>query len=52
MAHVRLGTGRFLKVDGIVIQDLEDLIAGVITEIPALNGTGGCRLEIGAFLER
>lgn len=52
MAHVRLLIGRFLKMDGLAIQDFEDLTVGAIESIPALTGTNGCSLGIGNFLER
>lgn len=52
MAHVRLLIGRFLRVDGQVIEDYEELAAGAIENIPALTGTAGCSLLIGNFLPR
>ena len=52
MAQVRLLVGRFLKIDGEVIQDFETIATGTIEHIPALTGTNGCSLAIGNFLQR
>ena len=50
--QVRFGVGRFLKIDGEVIDDFESLPTGAITELPALAGSNGVEFGPGHFLPR
>lgn len=52
MAHVRLLIGRFLSIDGQVIETFEDQTAGVIIATPARAGQNGCSLFGGGFFQR
>jgi hypothetical protein len=52
MAHVRLLTGRFLKLDGQVVETFEAIATGAVDKIPARIGSNGCSFEIGNFLPR
>ena len=46
---VRLLTGYFLLLDGVVGDDFEALPIGTITLIPQINGNAGCVLMEGTF---
>ena len=50
--QVRLLEGRFRRVDGNVVEDLEAFAAGPITTVTGEEGTWGCRLLDGHFLQR
>jgi len=52
MSQVRLLTGRFLRLDGSVVEDFEAISTGDIESIPARDGTLGCSFAIGNFLPR
>ena len=51
---VRLGVGRFFKVDATAIEDFELLPDGPITSLPRVVGTGtpAATLEVGTIYPR
>ena len=50
--NVRLLIGTFINVDGKVLEDLEAIAAGTITQVAARTGEGDCSFDNGTFIQR